>query len=251
MPTIDRTAPIGSNCDSSGSRDFGHEELPGDQRQRDDRHVDEEDRAVPEVTEQEAARDGPERAGRAGDAGPDRDGLRSLVRGEDVDDDRQRRRHDQRAGDAHDGAARDQLAHARRLRRKQRTDEEECRDRAAARPCGRTCRRVRRSRTRDRRTPASRRRRPTAAATRWRGARGRGWGSRRSGSSCRRRRSAGSGRGRRASTSGGRTRASAALLVSASMVAPWGVSGGELRGEGWEVESSLPEPYYNRNHASA
>ena len=45
--------------------------------------------------------------------------------GEDVDDDRQRRRHDQRAGDAHDRAARDELTHAGRLRRERRADEEQ------------------------------------------------------------------------------------------------------------------------------
>ena len=79
MPMIESTAPTGSSCASSGSRDFGHEEPAGDEGDDDDRDVDEEDRAEPEVAEQAAAGDRTERAGGAGDAGPDRDRLGALV----------------------------------------------------------------------------------------------------------------------------------------------------------------------------
>jgi hypothetical protein len=44
-----------------------------------------------------------------GRAGPDADRLGALLAREDVGDDRQRRRHDQRPADAHDGADRDEL----------------------------------------------------------------------------------------------------------------------------------------------
>ena len=56
MPMIDSTAPTGSSRASSGSFDLRHEELPGDEGQHDDRDVDEEHRAVPEVPEQQPAR---------------------------------------------------------------------------------------------------------------------------------------------------------------------------------------------------
>ncbi len=68
----------------------------------DHRHVDEEDRAPPEVLEQPAGGDGADGRATAGDAGPDRDGLRPFVGGEDVGEDRQRRRHDEGGGDTHD-----------------------------------------------------------------------------------------------------------------------------------------------------
>ena len=101
IPTMERSAPIGSRLASSGSRDLGTRNFPGDQRHEDDRDVHEEHRPVPEVAEQVAARERSEGTCRAGDARPDRDRLRPLVRGEDVDDDRQRRRHDQRSRRAH------------------------------------------------------------------------------------------------------------------------------------------------------
>ena len=54
-----------------------------------DRHVDEEDRAPPEVLEQDAADDRPEPTLGAGDGGPHADGPAPLTRvGEDVGEDR-------------------------------------------------------------------------------------------------------------------------------------------------------------------
>ena len=76
-----------------------------------DRDVDEEDRAPPEVLEQEAA----ERRARCATPrpatrGPDADRLGPLARvGEDVGEDRQGRRHDERAADAHQRPGADQL----------------------------------------------------------------------------------------------------------------------------------------------
>ena len=67
-------------------------------------------RAPPEVLEQEAAGDRAEADAEAGHAGPDADRLAPLGRvGEHVGDDRQRRRHDERAADAHERPGGDQL----------------------------------------------------------------------------------------------------------------------------------------------
>ena len=111
IPMIDSTAPTGSSLASSRVARRRHEEPAGHEGDGDDRDVDEEHRAVPEVAEQPAADQRPEAAGGPGDAGPDGDGLGALLGREDVDDDRQRRRHDQRGGGAHHGAAGDELPH--------------------------------------------------------------------------------------------------------------------------------------------
>ena len=58
------------------------------------------------------------------DAGPDGDRLGPLLGPEDVDQDRQRRRHDERGGGPHQGAAGDQLPHRSRGGRERRPDEE-------------------------------------------------------------------------------------------------------------------------------
>ena len=75
---------------------------PGDEPDHDDRQVHEEDRAPVEVLEQEAAGDRTERVADARDRGPHADRLAPLLGREDVGDDRQRRRHDERAADAHE-----------------------------------------------------------------------------------------------------------------------------------------------------
>ena len=63
-----------------------------------DRHVDEEDRAPPEVLEQQAADHRADGAAGAGDRRPHADGPAPLTRvAEDVGEQRQRGRHDQRA----------------------------------------------------------------------------------------------------------------------------------------------------------
>ena len=74
-----------------------------------ERHVDQEHRAPPEVGEERAADQRPEAATGAGEARPDGDRLGAFVRREDVDQDRQRRRHDERRADAHHATADDQL----------------------------------------------------------------------------------------------------------------------------------------------
>ena len=86
-----------------------HEEA-GEQADDHDRDVHEEHRAPVEVLDQEAAGERPEGAAETGDAGPGADGLAPLVGGEEVGDDRQRGRHDQRAADAHERPGGDQLA---------------------------------------------------------------------------------------------------------------------------------------------
>ena len=71
----------------------------------DDGHVHEEDRAPVEALEERAAGERAERDADPRGRGPDPDRLRPLRAGEDVRDDRQGRRHDQRAADAHERAA--------------------------------------------------------------------------------------------------------------------------------------------------
>ena len=88
------------------------------QRQRDrdhgDRHVDPEDRVPREVLEQEAAGDRPEGDGHAGDGRPDAHGGDAFLgHREDVGDDRERRREDQRGERPHHRAGGDQAAEVR------------------------------------------------------------------------------------------------------------------------------------------
>ena len=78
-PTIDRTEPMGSSLPSSGFFESGMRNQPEDQRGEAQRHVDEEDRAPPEVLEQQAAAERADGDAEAGDAGPDADGLRPLA----------------------------------------------------------------------------------------------------------------------------------------------------------------------------
>ncbi len=77
-----------------------------DQHQRD---VDEEDRTPPEVLEQEAAEQGPDRRAHRGDRAPDAYRERPLTPvGKDLAEDRQRRGHDHRAADAEQRPRHDQ-----------------------------------------------------------------------------------------------------------------------------------------------
>ena len=64
---------------------------------------------------------GPIATRQADGAGPDADGLAPLARVEDVGDDRQRRRHDRRAADAHQRPGPDQLAGRLGVRRQPAT----------------------------------------------------------------------------------------------------------------------------------
>ncbi len=84
--------------------DRGHRDQRGDH----DRHIDQEDRAPPEVL-QDAAGDGAGGDGEADHTGPDADGL-GLLRGlEDVHDDREGGGQDEGAAEAHHGAEGDEL----------------------------------------------------------------------------------------------------------------------------------------------
>ena len=130
--------------------------------------------------------------------------VRSCAR-EDVDEDRQRRRHDERGRRAHQrrgtrSAATSRSTRSRAPRRTRKQHEPDLQRALAPEAVAERAGREQQAR----RTRASRSRRPTAAATRSRAVRATASGSRRSGSSCRRRRSAGSGTGPRASTSAGR-----------------------------------------------
>ena len=79
------------------------DEAPGDQADEDHRHVDQEHRAPPEVTEQGAAHHRADGDAEARDAGPDADGTAPLLGRKDSREDRQRGRHDERPADAHQG----------------------------------------------------------------------------------------------------------------------------------------------------
>ena len=121
-----------------GSFDVGMRKKPARSPIDDDRDVHEEDRAPVEVLEQEAAGDRAEHAGEPGRACPDADRLAALARREDVGDDRQRRRHDERAADAHERARRDELVGAARERRERASRARTPPARPAARPDART-----------------------------------------------------------------------------------------------------------------
>ena len=114
---------------------------------------------------------GPMAAPGAGEAGPDGDGLGPLLGREDVGEDRQRRRHDERGADAHHRAEGDEVpgrvvANTARARPTPKISRP-----TAGRPCGRTGRRGRRRSAGGRRT-RGRRRRPST------GGRVVAWGSR-------------------------------------------------------------------------
>ncbi len=101
----------------------GHEQLAEDQCDDHHGHVDQEDRAPPEVLEQPAAGHRADGDSHAGHGGPDGDGLPPLPAvGEHVGDDRQRGGHDQRAADAHQGPGADELVGAVGQRRQDRPD---------------------------------------------------------------------------------------------------------------------------------
>ena len=89
---------------------LGHQPHAGQEGHERHRHVDKEDRVPVEVLEQQAADERAEADADRGRAGPDADRLSALVAREDVRDDRQRRRHDQRAADAHDRPDGDELS---------------------------------------------------------------------------------------------------------------------------------------------
>ena len=72
-PTPESAAPVQSIRRATGSRDSGSEPAPGDDRDRGQRDVDDEDRAPPEVVEQEAADHRAERDAEARGRGPDAD----------------------------------------------------------------------------------------------------------------------------------------------------------------------------------
>ena len=124
-PAMDSSAPRGSSRGEDGSLRFRNEQIAEDQAEDHDRHVDEEHRAPPEVGEQYAATDRADADAECGHAGPDPDGTAALARfGEHVGEHRQRRRHDERAADAHERTRRDQHVGIRRERREQRSDAE-------------------------------------------------------------------------------------------------------------------------------
>ena len=100
-----------------GSRLSGTSRIAGGEGDERDGHVDEEDRGPVEVLEQQAAEERAEADADRGHAGPDADRLAALLAREDVGDDRQRRRHDQRAADAHGGADGDELRRTESTRR--------------------------------------------------------------------------------------------------------------------------------------
>ena len=88
---------------------LGDEDAAGGEGEDGDRDVDEEDPVPVGVLDEPAARDRAERDAEAGDGRPGADRLRPLLGGEDGREDREGGRHDQRAADAHERAAGDEL----------------------------------------------------------------------------------------------------------------------------------------------
>ena len=112
---MERPAPRGSRRGASGVLRRRQQEPRPDQGHGDDGHVDEEDRAPREVLQQEAAEHGPEGTARTGGGGPHTDGPAPLLGVvEDVGEQRQGGRHDQRGTHAHRGPGEDQLGGAGR-----------------------------------------------------------------------------------------------------------------------------------------
>ncbi len=105
------------------------------ERQQHDRHVDQEDRAPPEVGEEHAAGDRADGDGDADSAGPDADGLGLLLALEDVHEDGEGGRHHEGGAEAHQCAEDDELDGVSRPPRPARS---RCRRRRVRRagPCG-------------------------------------------------------------------------------------------------------------------
>ena len=103
---------------------LGHEQQDRDHADRGERDVDQEDRAPPEVGEQQAADDRADGHADAHGGGPDADGPGPLPRVEHVGDDRQRLRHDRRGAQAHRRPGEDELIGVVRVRGEQREQAE-------------------------------------------------------------------------------------------------------------------------------
>ena len=118
IPMIERIAPGGSSRPCSGSFDFGTRNQPLMNAMamigRLMRNTDPNQKCVSRNPLSERA----QRSRHAGGRGPDRDRLGPFAGREDVHEDRQRRRHDERGADAHERAAADDLPHLRGLRRR-------------------------------------------------------------------------------------------------------------------------------------
>ena len=97
MPTIESTAPTGSSARLFGVRRLRHEEARrGTSATRMIGTLTRNTEPNQKCPSSQPLSDRADRARGAGDAGPDRDRLGPLVRGEHVHEDRQRRRHDER-----------------------------------------------------------------------------------------------------------------------------------------------------------
>ena len=156
------------------------------QHHHDERHVHQEHRSPPEPREQQPAEHRPEGDPQAGERGPHAECTPTLAGiGEDVGQDRDRGRHDQRGAESHDPAADGERDRSRARTQppptRSRTPRARCagsgRDRSDPRGCHR--------RAGSPRTRGCRRRRSTATPTSWRRDRARGSATRRSGSGCR------------------------------------------------------------------
>ena len=120
MPRLERTAPTGSSRSWNGSFDVGTRKWPATSATRITGTFTRKTEPTVECSSNQPLATGPRRAGPAGHSGPDRDRPGPFLRGEDVDQDRQRRWHDERCAGAHDHAPDDELGHRPR---------EGCRDR--------------------------------------------------------------------------------------------------------------------------
>ena len=130
-PTIDSTAPTGSSARGEGSFESGTIRRPGIRATITTGTFTRKTEPHQKWLSSQPPTIGPIAMPEAGDAGPDADRAAALIGREDVGEDRQGRRHDQRAADAHERAGRDQ-----RARRCRRTPTAPSRRRRSTRPSG-------------------------------------------------------------------------------------------------------------------
>ena len=113
---------------------LGHERERGDECEDDEGWIDPEDRVPGRVLQEESAHDRSDGYGGAGDRGPDADRLRPRAGlGEDLHEDRERRRHDEGSADTHDRATDNEAIRRRReaCSKRSRTEDAESDDERA------------------------------------------------------------------------------------------------------------------------
>jgi hypothetical protein len=124
IPMIERIEPSGSSWASSGSRDFGSRNHPATNAAVTMGMFTRNTEPYQKWVRRKPLATGPDQPGASRDGRPRGDRFGALVGREDVHEDRQRRRHDERGTDAHQASTRDQLPRAVRERGADARDQE-------------------------------------------------------------------------------------------------------------------------------